>query len=235
MCANDYDDDMQVEYSSDVIDLDMSVPKRIEPGVLEVFDACLPGNVPAAEKTELVILCCRGEDFFYDVLSPKIAFENFNKEGVQRSTRLQSLTASAEYSRRRSARAAGLNGVPADSQRASLRNGPHQDSAAGIEAGGEALLGTKGKRASQPLGEELPSCLIKSIRFNPFRGYWALWPYVSFSGFDDYLWLFSAFDPEYIKMIKLPGTAEDRQVVETLITKEKYLYIVLYAYSLESY
>jgi hypothetical protein len=72
----------------------------------------------------------------------------------------------------------------------------------------------------------------KTLFYMPMRGYKACWPYVTFSGFRGYVWLFNAYKPDRLYRIQPPyGSKRDQddklRVLKTFITNDEMLYILM--------
>lgn len=69
---------------------------------------------------------------------------------------------------------------------------------------------------------------INSYLYNPIRGYVFKWPYVAFSGLDGYLWIFCAFDQQFIKRVEITDDKNsDLQIVQIFITIDFNMFVVL--------
>ena len=53
------------------------------------------------------------------------------------------------------------------------------------------------------------------------RGYHASWPYVCYSGFKGYLWLFNAFDQGFIMRFEPPAIEKDDIIDEEVARRDK--------------
>ena len=68
-------------------------------------------------------------------------------------------------------------------------------------------------------GKKKLRSFIKSILYNPIGAQDICWPYFSFSGLDEYLWVFNAFDQEYMNRIELPRN-DGLDIVLTFISQD---------------
>ena len=65
-----------------------------------------------------------------------------------------------------------------------------------------ALSGDKKPKSKEPKKTQVG--YIESLYYLPIRAFKASWPYVSYSGLSGALWIFNAFDPEYLYKIDAP-------------------------------
>mmetsp|Transcript_16687 Transcript_16687/g.25726 ORF Transcript_16687/g.25726 Transcript_16687/m.25726 type:complete len:170 (+) Transcript_16687:1946-2455(+) len=75
ICNDDYDHEIDI-ISSSYQDFKISIPKRIEPQCLAIFDAVQADINSEGFGTRMVIASARDSDFYYDVINPQI---NLNK------------------------------------------------------------------------------------------------------------------------------------------------------------
>jgi hypothetical protein len=51
----------------------------------------------------------------------------------------------------------------------------------------------------------LNEILVNSIEFNQIKGLIIKWPYIVFSGLQNYIWIINVFDLTKMKLIKVPA------------------------------
>mmetsp|Transcript_8198 Transcript_8198/g.12573 ORF Transcript_8198/g.12573 Transcript_8198/m.12573 type:complete len:100 (+) Transcript_8198:1718-2017(+) len=78
ICHDDFDHEIDV-ISSSQPKFKISIPKRIEPNCLVIFDAIQADVDENGFGTRLVVTSARDSDFYYDVINPQVNLAKIQK------------------------------------------------------------------------------------------------------------------------------------------------------------